>query len=265
MKRTVIGALTALFFFMSIMGGGALGAIRDLTPQPTAEPAAAPETAAPVAAILSAPRPSPRPQPTAAPEPTEEPEPEFDVTGHRLYLTVNVTQNVVIAYADDENGEFTIPCKAMICSTGDATPHWGVYRLGWRLRWQTLFGGVYGQYAVQIVGNILFHSVPYTEYGNPASLEYWEFDKLGTSASMGCVRLQVKDVKWIYDNFSSIAAVEFYESDEPEPLERPEAPKISDNEVCRDWDPTDDDPSNPWLIWGEDVPEGMRREGIKNT
>ena len=54
--------------------------------------------------------------------------------------------------------------------------------------------------ATQITGNILFHSVPYTEKYNNASLEYWEYDKLGTSASLGCIRLTVKNAKWIYDN-----------------------------------------------------------------
>ena len=64
---------------------------------------------------------------------------------------------------------------------------------------------------------------------------------------MGCIRLQVKDAKWIYDNYSSISAVEFYNDADPGPLGKPSAPLISDNEACRGWDPTDPDPNNPWL------------------
>ena len=107
--------------------------------------------------------------------------------------------------------------------------------------------GSYGQYACQITGNILFHSVPYTTKYDKGSLEYWEFDQLGTACSQGCVRLQVKDAKWVYDHFYSIVGVEFYCSDDPGPLGKPSAPTISGNERCRGWDPTDPDPKNPWL------------------
>ena len=140
----------------------------------------------------------------------------------------------------------------MICSTGDATPSTGVFdqpgSKGVVEEWWSLFGGVYGHYVTHITGDILFHSVPYTRNGDNGSLEYWEFDKLGTPASMGCVRLQVIDSKWIYDNAKAgkIQAVEFYSSPIPGPLGQPTAPKISDNEACRDWDPTDPDSRNPW-------------------
>lgn len=90
---------------------------------------------------------------------------------------------------------------------------------GWE--WKGLFGDVFGQYATQITGNILFHSVPYTEKGNKASLEYWEYDKLGTPASMGCVRLTVKNAKWIYDNCMAGTPVTFYEDSNPGPLGKP--------------------------------------------
>ena len=141
----------------------------------------------------------------------------------------------------------------MICSTGPATPTSGVYGLGEQHRWHYLFGDVYGQYTTQITENILFHSVPYTVYGDPGSLEYWEFDKLGTACSMGCIRLQVKDAKWIYDNYSLITAVQFYNDPDPGPLGKPSAPLISDNESCRGWDPTDPDPNNPWLNQSADI------------
>ena len=146
----------------------------------------------------------------------------------------------------------------MICSTGPATPRSGQYYAGWTDEWRALFGGVYGHYVTHIYENILFHSVPYTEYGNPASLEYWEFDKLGESASMGCVRLQIADAKWIYEHSTEIAGIAFYSDPEPGPLGKPEAPLISDNERCRDWDPTDPDPNNPWLT--EEIPEQTAEE-----
>ena len=202
------------------------------TPSPTPEPT--PESA-------------PEPTPSPTPAPTPEPTPPAEIEGSSYYITVNVESNTVTIYTLDENGYYSIPCKAMICSTGPATPTSGVYGLGEQHRWHYLFGDVYGQYTTQITENILFHSVPYTVYGDPGSLEYWEFDKLGTACSMGCIRLQVKDAKWIYDNYSLITAVQFYNDPDPGPLGKPSAPLISDNESCRGWDPTDPDPNNPWL------------------
>ena len=163
------------------------------------------------------------------------------------YIKINISANVVTIYSKDSEGNFTVPIKAMICSTGRATPHSGRYKTGYKARWIRLFGGVHGQYSTKIVGNILFHSVPYLRYGDPGSLEYWEYDKLGTSCSMGCVRLCVSDAKWIYDNIGSGTIVEFYSSSEPGPLGKPSSQKISSNTEKRDWDPTDPDQNNPWI------------------
>ena len=167
-------------------------------------------------------------------------------SGNTYFIRVNYGANVVTVYSKDEEGNYTVPVKAMVCSTGTATPKSGTYATKGKYRWIALFGNVYGQYSMQIVGNILFHSVPYLENRNPGSLEYWEYDKLGTSASMGCVRLKVSDAKWIYDNISRGTMVEFYSDSNPGPLGKPGSQKISSNEICRGWDPTDPDTNNPW-------------------
>ncbi len=91
----------------------------------------------------------------------------------------------------------------------------------------------------------MFHSVPYAQKSKN-SLEWWEYDKLGTSASLGCVRLSVADAKWIYDNCVSGTMVEFYQDASPGPLGKPTAQKIGEQEAVRDWDPTDPDVNNPW-------------------
>lgn len=125
---------------------------------------------------------------------------ENTTSSSKYYIKVNYKAQVVTVYAKDENGEYTKPVKAMVCSTGTYTPTSGVYKTPNRYRWLRMVGGVYAQYCTQIVGDILFHSVPYLERGNHASLEYWAYDKLGTKASLGCIRLTCKDAKWIYDN-----------------------------------------------------------------
>ncbi len=156
-------------------------------------------------------------------------------------IQVDVTLNVVTVF---QNGE---PIKAMTCSTGSATPRSGTYRTSDKYEWRTLIGGVSGQYATRITGQILFHSVPYTRYGDKSSLEYWEYDKLGSAASLGCVRLSVADAKWIYDNCPSGMSVTFTTSGSA-PLGKPKTYKIADAPAdVIGWDPTDPDENNPWL------------------
>lgn len=171
-----------------------------------------------------------------------------NTSGTRYRLEVNCEQNVVNVYERDENGEYKNCVKVMLCSVGSATPMSGTYSLkkygGWE--WKGLQGDVYGQYATQITGNILFHSVPYTKRGDNSSLEYWEYDKLGTPASLGCIRLTVKNAKWIYDNCASGTKVYFYKDSNPGPLGKPSERKISGDSEVNGWDPTDPDSDNPW-------------------
>lgn len=167
--------------------------------------------------------------------------------GMPYFIRINNALNCVTVYTQDSDGNYTIPVKAMICSTGTATPASGTYKTSGKWRWATLFGGVYGQYATRIKGNILFHSVPYKKNYDPGSLEWWEYDKLGTRCSMGCIRLTVADALWIYNNIGSGTMVEFYsDSSSAGPLGKPGARKISSNELCHGWDPTDPDGNNPW-------------------
>lgn len=176
----------------------------------------------------------------------------------KYYIKVNYQANVVTIYQKKDDGEYA-PIKAMTCSTGVATPRSGVYSIQGKWTWGALFGNVWGHYVTKIVGNILFHSVPYLS-ADPGSLEYWEYDKLGTSASAGCVRLTVADAQWIFNNMPSGTPVEFYASSDPGPLGKPGTRKISDNVECRDWDPTDPDPNNPWRNVKEEVKEEQNQK-----
>lgn len=169
-----------------------------------------------------------------------------DVQNKPYYIKVNLTQNIVTVYSKDEAGEYTVPVKAMVCSVGrDGKTPVGNYTTSDKYRWARLSGNVYGQYAVRISGPYLFHSVPYFTQ-NKADIEYEEYNKLGSAASLGCVRLCVRDVKWIYDNCPAGTAVTTYYGDEPEPLTPPEPVRIDVNDARRGWDPTDPDPNNPW-------------------
>ncbi len=182
--------------------------------------------------------------PSTSPSPKTSKKPSA-ATG-KYYIKVNNQMNTVTIYTKDESGNYTVPVKAMVCSTGNASPKNTKYSLKGKWNWGPLFGGVYGQYVSQINGNILFHSVPYLRKNDRNSLEYWEYDKLGTTCSAGCIRLTVADAQWIYYNCSSGTWVEFYSSSNPGPLGKPSAMKISGNLECRGWDPTDPNPNNPW-------------------
>ena len=167
------------------------------------------------------------------------------------YIKVNYQENTVTIYKRDDYGNYVVPYKVFVCSCGRATPTSGVYTISDKYEWRALVNNVYGQYATRIVGSILFHSVPYERIYDKASLEYWEYDKLGQTASAGCVRLRVIDAKWIYDNCESGTKVEFYASENPGPIGKTIIQKISDNEKYRNWDPTDVDVNNPWLDTNE--------------
>ena len=168
------------------------------------------------------------------------------------YVKVNKTHNVAIVYGKDSNGEYTKIVKTFLVSTGgDNTPN-GNWTTTDRYETLSLVGGVWGHYTLRIEGPIWFHSVPY--YSKPKDghwndLEYEEFNKLGTSASLGCVRLSSLDAKWIFDNLPWHTEVEIYESDElPDGVVKPTGVKIDVTSENKGWDPTDPDPDNPWNL-----------------
>ena len=167
-------------------------------------------------------------------------------TKHPYYIKINRRQNCVTVYKLDEKGKYTIPVKAMACSVGvnNATPT-GTFSISNQYRWHTLMGNVYGQYCSRIVGGVLFHSVYYSA-ADPSTLAYNSYNRLGSAASHGCVRLNVADAKWIYDNCSSGTKVRIYDGNDPGPLGKPNPVRIDTSSRYRGWDPTDPNPKNPW-------------------
>ncbi|MCR4781415.1 MAG: L,D-transpeptidase [Lachnospiraceae bacterium] len=168
-------------------------------------------------------------------------------TGDYPYLVrVNRKLNVVNVYSKDENGNYTVPFKAMVCSVGlnDATPT-GTFKTSTKYEWHALYENTFGQYAYRIDGPIMFHSVPYTAEKKDA-LEIDEFNKLGEPASLGCVRLCVADAKWLCDNCPEGTTVEIFDSKEVGPFGKPGCQKIENSSEMGSWDPTDSDEANPW-------------------
>lgn len=155
------------------------------------------------------------------------------------YATVDRVRNVVTIYAKDESGNYRIPVKAMTCSVGlpgpdTATPVGNFNTIGEPYRWKALMGNSWGQYATRIVGGVLFHSVAGSA-PNPYSLPAAEYNRLGSPASHGCVRLCVRDAKWIYDNCQRSMPVTIGDN-LYQPFDKPATIKIP---PTQNWDPTD--------------------------
>jgi lipoprotein-anchoring transpeptidase ErfK/SrfK len=162
-------------------------------------------------------------------------------------ITVNRRTNTVTVYTYDADGNYTVPVRAMVCSCGkfdaeNITPT-GDFSIYFKEKWHPLYGDVYGQYVTGFEGSYLFHSVPYhTE--KKGDLETEEFNKLGTNASMGCVRMMVSDVKWVYENCAMNTPVKVIDADaSADPLGTPPTVKIAKDVK---WDPTDPDEKNPF-------------------
>ena len=170
--------------------------------------------------------------------------------GKPYYIMVNRTYCTVTIYGLDENGYYTVPVKAMICSVGrqgHLTPS-GTFTIGRKSTWTLMVGGVYGQYTSQINGSILFHSVCYNKK-DPSTLITSMYNGLGAPASLGCVRLQTEDAKWIYDNCATGTKVTVYDGKtSPGALGKPDklVDNIPSNHPAKGWDPTDPRAENPW-------------------
>ncbi len=136
--------------------------------------------------------------------PKDPPKPSPVPTPPPYQLEVDVTNQLIKIYGPDASGEYNNFIRAMWCSTG--TPSYpskpGEYTLtGRRARWAEFpnWGGGKAQYWVKITPEIAFHSVIYSRNDNKA-VNMKSVNRLGKTASHGCIRLTLQDAKWIYFN-----------------------------------------------------------------
>ncbi|MEE1178842.1 MAG: L,D-transpeptidase family protein [Lachnospiraceae bacterium] len=152
------------------------------------------------------------------------------------YITVNRAKCQVMVYAKSETGRYDIPVKTFVCSVGlPSTPTpTGTFTTPAKYRWHTLMGPSYGQYCTRIVGGVLFHSVAGSNMTSH-NLSAGNYNMLGQPASHGCVRLCVRDAKWIYDNCALGTTVTISDT-AATPFDKPTSIKIP---ASQNWDPTD--------------------------
>ena len=167
-----------------------------------------------------------------------------DFSAMPYYIEVDKGNQVVRVY-ERGNGSYTHLIRRMICSTG----HWNTHLYndlysmnGSRMQWCLAADRVlYMQYATRISGSYLFHGVP-TQGRYPDRVKADYYNKLGSKASGGCVRLLCADAKWIYENVPSGTYVLVMEgARDPAEYGSVYAPPIRGG-----WDPTDDNPANPY-------------------
>ena len=147
--------------------------------------------------------------PDATPRPTPEPTPV------PYAMTVDVTNQVTTVYGLDEDSQYTVPVRRMMCSTGTkANPSdVGDWVLNGRhAKWCVFpkWGNSYARYWTRINSNIAFHSVIYTAVDLDA-MKTSSYKALGSRASHGCIRLTVEDAKWVYENIGAGTVVSIRE------------------------------------------------------
>lgn len=153
--------------------------------------------------------------PEDTPRPTPEPTPV------PFAITVDVNNQVTTVYGRDEQGDYNVVIRQMLCTTGTKSnpSDVGEWTLNGRTaRWCYFprWGG-HAQYWTRINSSIAFHSVIYNTV-NTMDLSVKSYKNLGKRASHGCIRLTVADAKWIYDNVGEGTVVTIREDlpDDPE-------------------------------------------------
>ena len=137
--------------------------------------------------------------------------PEAFPTPDTYKIIVDLKYQVVMVYAKDEKGEYSVPVRYMLCSSGaDKTQSpVGTFEMkDYRVRFSR-FNNTdnFGQYWSLITGRIYFHSVLYTSK-NASDYVSSTWNNLGKNVSHGCIRLTVPDARFIYYNMAPGTVVE---------------------------------------------------------
>lgn len=181
---------------------------------------------------------------------------------NNFYIEINRAACVVTVYAyDSERKSYCIPVKTCTVSIGRDT--WttkgagalntntsytplGTYSVssngyGVKFSMKPMYepdgSTVYARWATHLVGNVYFHSIAVGSDSHYA-LSASTYNKLGSPASAGCIRMTVADAKWIYDYVSKGTKVNIVQGSTkyPGPLGKNATIKISSS---IHYDPTD--------------------------
>lgn len=218
------------------------------TPAPTPTPVPTPT---PTPTPVPTPVPTPTPEPTAVPKwvPTDEPSENGAIRLEVFLGNGDAEQKQSVVAYRSVDGKWEVE-RIMICSGGWDTPL-GTFRITDQYVYHALQESR-GQYCSRFTKGCLFHSVPILDEANTiekghSNMKTPYYKRLGTYASHGCIRMLVKDAKWIYDNCKPGTKVIISRKAGPVP---PEPPALLEGEPYQKnglgWDPTDPDEGNPY-------------------
>lgn len=186
---------------------------------------------------------------------------------NKFYLELNRAAGVVTVYAyDSQRGSYCIPVKAFTVSVGRNTSSnagasglninssftpLGSYSISYngavakyslKPMYEPDGSTVYARWASHVVGNVYFHAIAVGRQSHNA-LNPNTYNRLGSPASAGCIRMTVADAKWIYDYVSVGSEVRILKgsSGTPGPFGKPRTIRVSSS---IHYDPTDPAISN---------------------
>lgn len=157
-------------------------------------------------------------------------------------LIVDKETQVVTVLRRDGSGKYTIIDRQMVCSTGVPPKTYpGSFKINTKRRWLSSppkngRPQSYEQFAVCFNKPIWFHSTVFDKM-NPNAMERDSYLGLGQPVSAGCVRLSVRDARWIFTNCPAGAVVKVVKSGGPIPVYLEPLPPLPDSAA---YDPTDD-------------------------
>ena len=180
---------------------------------------------------------------------------------NKMYIEVNRAACVVTFYLyDEETKKYDIPIKSAAVSVGrDTSTVAGAGALNINSSFSPIGtfsicsngaavkytlkpmhepdgSTVYARWCSHIVGNVYFHAIAVGSQSHYAVRSY-AYNRLGSPASAGCIRMTVADAKWLYDYAPTGTTVKIVvgNSSKPGPYGKPGVIKI--NGVS--YDPTD--------------------------
>ena len=128
-------------------------------------------------------------------------EQKLNTDSKKFYIVVDVVNQVTTIYEKGKSGNYDVPVRQMICTTGArSTPTplgtFSMAKTRKRFGYFTEFK-CYAQYWTQVGGGIYFHSTLYSRrheiYKTKTSIS-----NLGKAVSHGCIRLTPNDAHWLY-------------------------------------------------------------------
>lgn len=202
---------------------------------------------------------------TTSPTTTTKPTPERIPAGGYSSIRIFLDKQRLVLYRFDTISNSEYPALAFICSTGKSStptpksPNGG--NSPFYLKQRTTLtrfsspkyvGTCLVRYAIQVQGSTWIHAVPYSDpYGPKGKIELRKnacdlgaYRALGRTASSGCIRLCLRDAKYLYSIFKQ--GMPCYIVASSKGYEIPAARGLPSASGSRGWDPTD--PERPGYV-----------------